>query len=69
MVDNDKQQDIRIEDLYPGHTPEWYAEAEDSLRRYLAVMVRIHERLKAEGKDWPPPEETGRITQDELTNE
>lgn len=57
MDDNNKpDKPIRIEDVWPGHTSEWYAEAEENVRRYLAVIIRIHDRLKAEGKDWPPPE-------------
>jgi len=36
---------IRIEDVWPGQTPEWYAEARENLRRYLSVLIRIDERL------------------------
>ncbi len=39
-----------IRDLYPGHTDEWYAEAEANLERYLQVIIRIVERLRTEGK-------------------
>jgi hypothetical protein len=48
--DNDSDKPIRIEDVWPGHTPEWYAEAEDNVQQYLAVIIRIAERLRAEGK-------------------
>jgi hypothetical protein len=48
---NDKP--IKIEEVWPGQTPEWYAEAEENVRRYLSVIIRISERLKAEGKGWP----------------
>jgi hypothetical protein len=51
--DNDSDKPIRIEDVWPGHIPEWYAEADYNVERYLAVMARIYERLKSEGKDWP----------------
>lgn len=36
---------------YPHLTPEELKIAEDNLGRYLAVMMRIAERLKAEGKN------------------
>jgi hypothetical protein len=39
---------IRIEDLYPGHTPEWYTQAEDNIEAYLAVVVRVYERMSAD---------------------
>jgi len=52
---NQNEKEIRIEDIWPGQTPEWYAEAEQNIRRYLSVIIRIHERLKAEGKKWPDP--------------
>ena len=37
-----------IRDLYPGLTDEQLAEVEDSLERYLALVMRIFERLEAE---------------------
>jgi hypothetical protein len=46
---------ITIRDLYPEMNDEELAEAEANLRRYVAVIVRIHDRLKAEGKTWPDP--------------
>jgi hypothetical protein len=48
---------IRIEDVWPGQTPEWYAEAEENVRRYMSVIIRIDERLRAEGREWPKPGE------------
>lgn len=44
---------ITIRDLYPHMSAEELAVAEANLRRYVAVVVRIYERLKAEGKSWP----------------
>jgi hypothetical protein len=44
---------ITIRDLYPHMSEEELAVAEATLRRYVAVLVRIYERLKAEGKSWP----------------
>jgi|GEM_PF-3746976 len=37
-----------IHDLYPHLTPEECALAEDNLRRYLLLVLRIFERLEAE---------------------
>jgi hypothetical protein len=39
-----------LKDLYPHFTPEELETAEQNLNRYLAVMMRIAERLQAEGK-------------------
>ena len=50
MTEENNDKPIRIEDLYPGHSPEWYAEAEENMRQYAAVLVRIAERLESEGK-------------------
>ena len=44
---------ITIRDLYPHMNEEELAVAEANLRRYVAVVVRIYERLKAEGNSWP----------------
>jgi hypothetical protein len=44
---------ITIRDLYPHMSEEDLAVAEANLKRYAAVIVRIYERLKAEGKSWP----------------
>jgi hypothetical protein len=39
---------ISFAQLYPLLTKEQLAIAEDNLRRYIAVMVRIYERVRAE---------------------
>ena len=38
-----------LRDLYPDFTGEQLKEAEANLERYLAVMIRIAERLRREG--------------------
>jgi hypothetical protein len=38
-----------LRDLYPHFTEEQIQEAEANLEQYLAVMVRIAERLRGEG--------------------
>ena len=50
MVAMSKDRDIAINDLYPRFTAEELTEAEANLRRYLAVLVRMAERLAAEGR-------------------
>jgi hypothetical protein len=50
-MENDKP--ITIRDLYPHMSDEELAVAEANLKRYVAVLVRIYDRLKAEGKSWP----------------
>ena len=44
---------ITIRDLYPQMSEADLAVAEENLRRYVALVVRIYERLQAEGKPWP----------------
>jgi hypothetical protein len=44
---------ITIRDLYPHMNEKELAVAEANLKRYVAVLVRIYDRLKAEGKSWP----------------
>ena len=44
------QKPIAIADLYPDFTKEELEEAEVNLRRYLAVLLRMSERLEAEGR-------------------
>jgi hypothetical protein len=44
---------VTIRDLYPHMTDAELAAAEANLKRYVTVIVRIYERLKAEGKSWP----------------
>jgi hypothetical protein len=46
---------ITIRDLYPHLSEGELAVAEANLRRYLAVIMRIYDRLQAEGKPWPKP--------------
>jgi len=50
-----EEQPITIRDLYPHMSEEELAGAEANLRRYVAVIVRIYDRLQAEGKPWPKP--------------
>ena len=47
------QHPITISDLYPDMSPEKLQEAEANLRRYVQILLRIHQRLNAEGKTWP----------------
>lgn len=47
-----------LPDLYPGLTQEQFQEADASLERFLAVVVRIAERLQAEGVDLASPDLT-----------
>jgi hypothetical protein len=49
------QQPINLHDLYPHFTDEQLKEAEANLERYLGVMMRIVERLRAEGYDLTAP--------------
>jgi hypothetical protein len=49
------RQPITIRDLYPRMSAADLEVAEANLKRYVAVLVRIHDRLKAEGKFWPDP--------------
>ena len=41
---------MTIAELYPQLEPEQQPEAADNLRQYLAVLLRMAERLEAEGK-------------------
>ena len=50
--DEDNLDDIRK--VYPHMTDAELRIARDNLRRYVAVIVRIYDRLKAEGREWPP---------------
>jgi hypothetical protein len=47
-----------VHKLYPHMTNEELRIARDNLRCYVAVIVRIYDRLQAEGKEWPKREET-----------
>lgn len=42
------QDPVTIRDLYPDFTEEQLEQAESNLRRYIAVMVRIYERILCE---------------------
>jgi len=44
------EKEISIRDLYPGQTDEWHREAEANVKRYVAIIWRIYERLRAVGK-------------------
>jgi len=46
---------ITIRDLYPDMSEDELAVAEANLRRYVASIVRIYERIRAEGGSWPAP--------------
>lgn len=35
-----------VRDLYPGHTDEWYEEAEENLKEYVALAMRIFQRIR-----------------------
>ena len=43
----------QIRDLYRDMNEEQLAEAEANLKAYVAALLRIYDRLKAEGKPWP----------------
>jgi len=53
MTEDKKDKPIRIRDLYPHMSDEELAEAEANLKAYVAVIVRIDDRIKAAGKSWP----------------
>ncbi len=48
MTAHNRNQSKRLEDLYPGHTPEWYTEAQANLDTYFALVIRIYERISAD---------------------
>lgn len=50
-MSDQSQQGPSLKDLYPHLTQEELEIAEQNLERYLAVMIRIAERLKSEGKN------------------
>jgi hypothetical protein len=41
---NKSEDNIRIDDVYPGHTSEWYAAAEANIHSYLQTLIRMAER-------------------------
>ena len=55
----EQHQPITLRDLYPHLTDDQLEEAEANLERYLAVMMRIAERLRLEGYDLTAPDLTG----------
>jgi hypothetical protein len=44
------QTPVAISDLYPEFTKQQHEDAETNLRRYLAVLLRMSDRLAAEGR-------------------
>ena len=54
----EQHQPTTLRDLYPHFTDEQLEEAEANLERYLAVMMRIAERLRSEGYDLTAPDLT-----------
>ena len=52
--DNDEEPiDPGLRRLYAHMTDDQVREAQRNLCRYAAVILRIYDRLKALGKDWP----------------
>jgi hypothetical protein len=42
---NNNMNKSSIEDLYPGHSQEWYAQAEANLDAYLSIVLRVYQRI------------------------
>ena len=59
----DQESNITLRDLYPAFTEEQLQQAETTLQRYIAVMVRIYERVRAE----QGPEAATRLAYGDLT--
>jgi hypothetical protein len=57
MVEDEEDNLDEIRKLYPHLTDAELRIARDNLSRYLAVIIRIHDWLKAEGQRWPRSEE------------
>jgi hypothetical protein len=57
MVECDKDNLDEIRKVYPHMTDAELRIARANLRRYVAVIVRIYDRLKSEGRTWPGLEE------------
>jgi hypothetical protein len=53
MVEDDEDNLDDIRKLYPHMTDAELRTARVNIRSYLAVIIRISERLAAEGKNWP----------------
>lgn len=45
----DQEKEITLREIYPEFSDTQLAEAESNIRRYLAVLIRIANRLQAEG--------------------
>lgn len=43
-----KNSDLTLADLYPDFTEEQLREAEENLERYLAITLRIYERISSD---------------------
>jgi hypothetical protein len=56
MVEDKEDNPDDIRKVYPHMTEAELRIARDNLRRYVAVIVRIYDRLTAEGKEWPKPD-------------
>lgn len=54
---------ISLRDIYPAFSDEQLASAEATFRRYIAVMARIYERVRAE----QGPEAATRLAYGDLT--
>lgn len=64
------QQPITIRDLYPEMNDQELATAEANLRRYVAIIVKVYDRLKSEGKSWPAePDLTGYVNHPTIPTE
>jgi hypothetical protein len=63
---------ITLRELYPDLTEDQLKEAEFNIERYLAVMIRIASRLRADGYDLSDPNltilEPSRTIQRERSN-
>lgn len=60
----DREHKITLREVYPTFTDEQLAEAESTFRRYIAVMARIYERVRAE----QGPEAATRLANGDLTD-
>ncbi len=54
---------ITLREVYPAFSDEQLTEAETTFRRYIAVMVRIYERVRAE----QGPDAATRLAHGDLT--
>ena len=59
----DREQQITMREVYPTFSDEQLADAETTFRRYVAVMVRIYERVRAE----QGPDAATRLANGDLT--